>query len=140
VIALEPPVETGKVGCEDEGNDLPAGEGDSKASGEGVFACGSILCDVAQVVDSDQNGGEAPDLKAGDESVPIPLTGLDEGRAEHGDEAKEEDNKEFAETSIGEGVRSSGVSVAEVKGGKADEKDGPASSFDEGDSQQSGAG
>jgi hypothetical protein len=38
----------------------------------------------------------AQPYKARDESVPIPLTGLDEGGAEHGDEAKEEDDKEFA--------------------------------------------
>ena len=89
-------MESGEVGCEDKSNDFPAGKGDSEASGEGVFACGAILGDVAQVVDGDQNGGEAADLKARDEGVPVPLTGLDEGGAEHGDEAKEEDDKEFA--------------------------------------------
>ena len=89
-------MESGEVGCEDKSNDFPAGKGYSEASGEGIFACGAILGDIAQVVDGDQNGGEAADLKACDESVPIPLTGLDEGGTEHGDEAKEEDDKEFA--------------------------------------------
>ena len=104
-----------KKGKEDGKEVFDFSKGESETDGKGLFVCGFVLIDIADIVNDQDGGRERAWRDAGKKGGQSDGSRLQIIGARYGCKSEEEENEQFSEPEIGKGVWASRIDDCKEK-------------------------